>query len=223
MRHVRDPRLRAETLDNPVCREWFGKRFDECAEVVRFEPGEALIDQGREGGALFLLTRGRVSVSALLPNGKRRILRIDRAPTLLGEMELLERVPPMMTVRALEACVALMLPYALCREALLSDNAFLRRLAALLGRKERTGVERLFQAFSYPLENRLARFILETREGDLFPVRKVVAADSLGVSYRHLGQVMRDFVQRGYLTKDGPRYAIRDAEALERLALETQE
>ena len=51
-----------------------------------------------------------------------------------------------------------------------------------------------------------------------FLVRKVVAADSLGVSYRHLSEVLGKFVWNGYLKKEGLTYSIEDYAGLKLLA-----
>lgn len=223
MRIIQDPAALEAILQHPAFLDWFGSRYNDRVQAVCYEAGEHLIEQENAQGALFLLMQGKVRISTLLPNGKHRILTTENALALLGEVELLQLNPPLMTVRAMTFCRAALLPYALCREQLLGDAAFLRRLALQLSRKERRSVERLMLAFSYPLENRLARFILEMQEERLFPVRKVEAADMLGVSYRHLSQVLGVFVKAGYLEKSGLRYEIKNPEALLRLSQQMEE
>ena len=223
MKYLHDSGILNDVFQNPDFQAWFGNRYNDRIQVVQFRTDENIIEQGIERNALFLLLSGRVCISAILPNGKHCILRIETAPALLGELEMLEMTPPAMSVRALEPCRTVLLPYALCRTSLLSDSAFLQRLAILLGHKEQTGVRRLFHTFSFPLENRLAHFILEMQENGFFLVRKVVAADSLGVSYRHLSQIMGDFVSKGYLKKDGFKYEIKNKAALKRLAEQMDE
>ncbi len=218
MRHIHNPKALRAAFEHPAFREWFGERFHNEARMILFQTGETLIEQGESSHALILLLEGRVSISAIMPNGKRRILKIESAPALLGELELLEMTPPTMTVRALEGCRTVLLPFSPCRNLLLSDPLFLQHLGILLCHKERQGVQRLFHTFSYPLENRLARFILEMKENNCFLVRKVTAADSLGVSYRHLSDVLGDFVRKGYLRKEGLSYSIVNDKALKSLA-----
>ncbi len=222
MQTVRNKKLLEEALSSSAYRAWFGQRFHGEAQLAEVPAGEVFLRRGDEAQALYLLLSGRVSIHALLPNGKRRILRTDRAPLLLGEMELLERTPLAMSVQALDSCRLIRLPFACCREILLSDPVFLRKLAILLGNKERTGIDRLFTEMGYPLPVRLARFILEMREGDRFLVRKVEAADSLGVCYRHLSQVLSSFVAAGHLDKEGLVYTIADEGALQALAKEME-
>ena len=80
----------------------------------------------------------------------------------------------------------------------------------------------LLHAFGYPLENRLAKFILENRQEDKFIVRKVDVAESLGVSYRHEGKVMKYFLDKKYLMKDKFIYTIIYENALMNLAKELE-
>lgn len=218
MQTIRNKKQLADALSSPAYQDWFGDRFRADAQLVEVQAGEVFIRREEEAQALYLLLSGRISIHAELPNGKRRILRTDAAPVLLGEMELLERTPFAMSVQALESCRLVRLSFARCRETLLSDPVFLRKLAILLGNKERTGIVRLFSAVGYPLAVRLAHFILEMREGDRYLVRKVEAADSLGVSYWHLSEVMSAFTAAGYLRKDGLKYTITDEPALQALA-----
>ena len=218
MHQLHSPKALRAACDHPEYRKWFGERFRDRVSLMEYESGDVIIRQGIDHEALCVLLEGRVCISAVLPNGKHRILRMEQAPALLGEQELLVLTPPSMSVRALSTCRIVRLPYAACRAELLEDPAFLRTLSILLGQKERDGVQRLFRTFSYPLENRLARFILDMQEDGCFKVRKTEAADSLGVSYRHLGQVLGSFVEKRYLEKQKFTYIIRDPAALERLA-----
>src|SRR3712207_9417192 len=54
------------------------EEFAEDSELVTFEPGETIIEEGGEPGSLFVLTSGRVEVSKSITGGRER---------LLGELE----------------------------------------------------------------------------------------------------------------------------------------
>ncbi len=217
MKTLRNPRTLAALTSHPFTREWLGEPYLASAVAARFDRDEELIRQGVDHRTLFLLLEGKVCISAVLPGGKRRILRTQQAPALLGEMELLELIPPPMTVRAMEPCTALLLPYASVRRGLMKDPVFLKKLAILMARKEQAGTRALFESFTYPLEHRLARFLLDMQEDGWFRVRKVEGADSLGVSYRHYSEVLGRFVREGLLRKEGFSYELTDPEALLKL------
>ena len=107
-----------------------------------------------------------------------------------------------------------------CKQSLLGDAFFLRRLCSDLIYKERTEALLLVRSFTYPFENRLAKFILDNCQENYFLIKKVQIAESLGVSYRHVETVMRAFVEKKYLSKQKLIYTIIDKEALLHLAKE---
>lgn len=208
-------------LSAPPYTDYFDESLGEHARLVAFEAGETVIRQDVSPEYLCLMVSGRCCVRALLANGKSVILRTLEAPCLIGEMELMREVSAF-TVRTLEKCRMLAIPMRVCRERLPDDARFLRRLCCDLIFKERTEAFSLLHSFAYPLENRLARFILDNRQGNRFFEKKVLVAESLGVSYRHLSKVLGDFVEKQYLTKTGLVYTIANRAALEALARELE-
>ena len=176
--------------------------------VVRYEAGETIVEQGEEPVNLFYMVQGRCSIHTYLSNGKKIILNNASAPCLIGEIELLELGNASFSVIALEKSVLIVMPLSLCRETLINDNNFLRKLCALISRKETANARKLIHVSGFPLENRLADFILNNSEGNCFRIKKVEVAESLGVSYRHLEKVMSDFVEKKYLRKEKLEYHI---------------
>src|SRR5215218_5409189 len=74
----------------------------EGSELVAFEAGETIIEEGSEAGGLFVLTSGRVEVRKSLPGGRSRLLaEIDATdgPTVMGERGLLGESGASATVR----------------------------------------------------------------------------------------------------------------------------
>lgn len=219
MKTLKNISLLNQYVTCPPYTDYFHPKMREFTSLVEFEPGEYVARQDVLPAALYLMVSGRCCVRVLLANGKSVILRTLKAPCLIGEMELIREVSSL-TVQALENCRMLSIPMASARSLLLGDPYFLRRLCSDLINKERTEALSLIHAFGYPLENRLAAFILDNRQDSLFLVKKVYIAESLGVSYRHVEKVMSDFVKAGYLSKRKLTYTILDEEALGNLARE---
>ena len=135
------------------------------------------------------------------------------------QMELVRNVSTF-TVQALEKSRMLGIRLDECKKHLLEDAFFLRRICSDLIYKERTEALILLRSFTYPFENRLAKFILDNCQGEYFLIKKVQIAESMGVSYRHVETVMSSFVAKNYLSKQKLIYRIRDKEALVDLAKE---
>jgi hypothetical protein len=73
-------------------------------------------------------------------------------------------------------------------------------------------------SLAFPLENRLADFILQTADHDVYKEKHVTVCDFLGVSYRHLLYVFAQFCEKGFLKKEGTSYRIKRQDELSRLA-----
>ena len=201
--------------------DYFHGHIKEHTMLAEYETGEYVLRQDESPAYLYLMVKGRCSISILLANGKTVILQTLKAPFLIGEMELMRPVSSF-TVQALENCRMFAVPLHLCRYFLLNDPHFLRAVCFELIGKERMESLKLLHAFGYPLENRLAYFILENCQEDRFYIKKVHIAESLGVSYRHVEKVMGDFVHKHYLSKEKLVYTITDKAALLTLSRELE-
>ena len=195
----------------------FPESVREKSELYLYEKGESILKQTTDQDALFFLVKGHCKVSSILPNGKTAIVNTLYAPSLIGEIELFDE-GVRFAVDALEDCHVLLFRKSEVSGILLKDTGFLTYLCKSMIAKEQNEVRKLIATFGYPLEVRLARFILDYREEDLFRVRKVTMADSLGVSYRHLQSVLKSFIDKGYLAKEGFTYHIRNEKALRDLS-----
>lgn len=217
MKDIRNPSLLRRYLSSPTYVHYFRDSLWPDTHIVEYAAGEYPLCQSDPPDHLYLMLTGRCCVRSLLPNGRSAILQTLRAPCLVGEFELFQDAAPRL-VQALERTRMLAIPLAQSREELLNDPRFLRQVCADLIVKERSGTLSLLHTFGYPLENRLAKFILDNRQGDRFYIRKVHIAESLGASYRHVGAVLSSFLQRGYLTKEKLVYTIADESALSALS-----
>jgi CRP/FNR family transcriptional regulator, cyclic AMP receptor protein len=87
--------------------------FAEASEMVAFEPGETIIEEGGEPGNLFVLTSGKAEVRKGIPgDGERLLAEVDAMtePTVVGERGLLEESGASATVRATERVDAIKIP-----------------------------------------------------------------------------------------------------------------
>lgn len=222
MKMIEDAAQLQQFLASEPYTKYFGKQYHSETRILKYNVGEIVIQQNQPSAYLHLMIKGRCSIRVDLANGKSVILQTLKAPCLIGEMEVLRDVSAY-HVQALESCKMLSLAVSSCKRLLLNDAHFLRAVCSDIVGKERTESLNLIHSFGFPLENRLAYFILENRQEDLFLVKKVHIAESLGVSYRHIETVMSSFVKRGILRKEKLRYTIIDKKALEALTLELKD
>jgi CRP/FNR family transcriptional regulator, cyclic AMP receptor protein len=88
------------------------EEFLEGSELVTFEPGEEIIEEGGETHDLFVLTSGKVEVRKRIPGGDRLLAEIDATsgPTVVGERGLLGESGASATVRAADRVETIKIP-----------------------------------------------------------------------------------------------------------------
>jgi CRP/FNR family transcriptional regulator len=107
-----------------------------------YPAGATLLRQGETGVGLFVITTGRVRITAHAADGSEHELATMERGDVLGEMSLLDDLPRSATVMALDPVTALVLPVwdfrALLRE---SPDVAIKLLAVLSRRLRRAEQE----------------------------------------------------------------------------------
>ncbi|WP_026695859.1 transcriptional regulator YeiL [Peribacillus kribbensis] len=196
----------------------FSFSIEEYLEVHEYQRDEWIIQEGMRPDYLYYVIEGKAKIYLTYQNGKVSLINFINAHDYIGEMELLHEVYYTKGIQASTRTVCFAIPLRPLREQLLEDAKFLRELTKFLSMKATIMAAKYSQSLSFPLENRLADFILQTADGNLYKEKHVTVCDFLGVSYRHLLHVLAQFCEKGYLQKDEKRYRIEKREQLEELA-----
>lgn len=196
----------------------FPKSIEQFAEIHDFEAGEFINVEGDEPAYLYYILSGKVKVYFTQSNGKVALLHFLGTHSFIGDMELLEARYYSKGIQASQKTRCLAFPTVHVRELLLNDVTFLRHLALYMSKKIMHNSAKMSQSLAYPLENRLAEFILMSENNGIYKEKHTEAAEFLGVSYRHLLHVLAQFVERGLLQKDGRCYILRQKSILEEMA-----
>lgn len=220
MKQINDPAQLATALNNSEFNSHFSFDIGQYSRLYRANAGDYILREGCTTDKLYYMLSGSARLRKSMPNGKATLLDFPSAPCFLGEMELLGVRSETLEVRATEQCLIIGVAVEECRELLLSDCVFLRFLCVYLGNKERRETQAISRMQSYPLANRLALFILEASVDGIYGERNTDAAEYLGVSYRHLQQVLKEFTEKGYIRKQNGGREIRNENALRELAAE---
>ena len=218
MKMVTDQFTVKRYLEHPIVTELIPASVLKSAHLCRYEAGETIINQGRRSQYLYILAYGKCMLSAIVPNGKRSIIRMVGPRSMVGEVELVKDEPSPITVTCLEESMFILLEMNISRSVLLNDNHFMRWLCNMIMEKGQNSTYRLAQRNTYRLKNQFAKFILDYSEGDLFKVKKTMMAESIGVSYRHTCHMMNELIASGCITKDHLTYRITDRKQLQMLA-----
>ena len=191
MKVIKDKEIIKKYLNDADYRKLFPKQIDKYGRLVIFDSMETILYQGQDSEYLYYLFKGKCKVLAYMENGKAIVIKNAEAPCLIGEIELFNE-DSSFSVETLSECTAIMFPLEECKQILLNDQKFLLENCRILAKKERNTAFELSRNMSFPLINRLARFILDNSVNNVMNIKKTMIAESLGVSYRHLEKVMND-------------------------------
>ena len=187
--------------------------------IVKFNSTENILEENQKIPYLYYLIDGRAKLVLSHENGRISLINFLNAPCFLGEMELLGAQETSNGVIAITPCICYRIDISKCENLMLNDTKFLRCLCLFLSKKAISNTYNYSLNQSYPLENRLANFILLTSYNGLYRERHTEVSEFLGVTYRHLLYVLADFVKRGILEKTAAGYCIKNLDELRSLAL----
>jgi CRP/FNR family cyclic AMP-dependent transcriptional regulator len=113
------------------------EEFAEGSELVTFEPGEEIIEEGGRTHDLFVLTSGRVEVRKRIPgSGDRLLAEIDATGerTVVGERGLLGESGASATVRAASRVETIKIPHQTFRRMISEGRPAAFRLSYRIAR-----------------------------------------------------------------------------------------
>lgn len=198
--------------------DYFSFDIRPYTSIVTFDSTESILSEGESPAFLYYLIEGRAKLFLSQKNGRISLINFLNAPCFIGEMELLGAQEAANGVTAITPCTCYAIHIMECKDQILNDTKFLRHLCLFLSQKAIGNTYNYTKNQSYPLEVRLANFILLTSCNHLYREKHTEVSEFLGVTYRHLLYVLADFVKRGLLKKTEQGYYIQDSGALSRIA-----
>lgn len=138
-------------------------RSDELVEVSRnleeiiLEPGEVLFQEGEEGEEMYFLFRGKVQIDRKGARGQREPLATIEAPSVIGEMALLDHKPRSARVVAVRTSTLWKMGEKdllnLAETKGLAAYKIMRWLATLLSERLRRTNDRLVEIYAKPFQS----------------------------------------------------------------------
>lgn len=198
--------------------DYFGFDIKPFTKIIQFENDELILREGEEPNYLFYLIDGRAKLFLTHDNGRISLVNFLSAPCFIGEMELLDAQRFANGVKAITKCTCFAIQIKLCKEQILQDLKFLRHICVFLGKKAIINTDNYSRNQSYPLDVRLAVFILTVSNNGYYRERHTEIAEYLGVTYRHLLYVLAGFVKKGIVKKTPQGYHIENIKMLREIA-----
>lgn len=205
--------------------EMFSNNLEEHMELIAFEKGEYLSRDGECVEHLLFFVKGKAKVYINLENGKSLLLCFYYPFMLFGDLELVSQNPASTNTVVIDEVHCIALPLSRVREELLKDSRFMGCVCASLGDKLERASKNGTINLLYPLENRVASYIIATMEkvqgeDKLFQFNENLTnlAELLGTSYRHLLRVLNKLVEENFLEKQKGGYVVINEDKLRDLA-----
>jgi CRP-like cAMP-binding protein len=208
--------IRRYSLDGLLSPELLG-----ALRQLRGDPGELIIRSGDPVRDLLFFVEGRIKVFSTLDNGQSVLASFYRPFDVLGEAELFASERYTLSAEALTRTVCLGLSVAAIKKAADRNYRLLMYLCGRLGAKLSDRIVAESINLRYPVENRLASFLLASMDGEgriLGTDDLGELADFIGASYRQLARVVRRFREAGILDEARGRIRVLDRAKLEPMA-----
>lgn len=159
-----------------------------AVSAVSFAAGELIFSRGDAGNALFLVTAGRVRLSILTSDGRE--LSFDHAVPgdVFGEIAAIDGSPRSADATALTAVKALVLPTATLKRLVAQHPSLGWAIMRFLCARLRDVSDHLEDIALFPLEARLARFLLTRLGND--QMQATAGPISLGMSQSELALLL---------------------------------
>lgn len=226
MNKVNDYNLKMKYISKYNLNEIFTDDMTEYMELMIFEKNQYLCKENEKIEYLYFFVKGKAKVYVSLKNGKSLLLCFYYPLMVLGDLELVNFEEATTNIQVIEESHCIVLPFNKVREKLLEDAKFLRYACESIADKLRRSSNNNSINLLYPLESRLASYILVTEEQVNNSEEKILKFDGnlteiaelLGTSYRHLLRTLNVLIEKGAIRKVKNYYEIIDENILEKLS-----
>lgn len=187
----------------------------DCFRHFYFEAGEDIVREREQLSWILFTISGTAKVCRMSANGKHLILCYYISEGILGEIELLmERKTAATTVRAISPFEALAVSYERCAAELKTNTVFLNKIGRTTAEKLLDSDENFMLSALCTGEQRLCTYILRNSHAGRFCDMLADVSSTIGVSYRHLGRMLRQLCADGVLERRTDGYFVKNYKAL---------
>lgn len=199
----------------------FSDNMKDHMTLYVFDKNEYICKEEEQLENMYFLVEGKAKVSKHLENGKSLLLSFYTPLTIIGDVEFIRNNTTDCSVQAIEETYCIGIHFNVVRSILIKDCKFLLNICEYLSGKLTSNSNNSSINLLYPLENRLASYIVAFVDGGNNKNSKFTFKESyseiselLGTSYRHLNRTLNKFSQQGILKKYNNEYIIEDFEKL---------
>lgn len=183
-----------------------------------FHNKDMMMHSGDELKQILFLVKGKATTGFSTKHGRFSLHSFLTPLEIIGDVEVLHHDLIINDVQAISEVECLGLPLDVYREQLKQDRKFLYYLSRELSRKLKISNQNASISMMYPVENRLASYLIAASNQGVFQENQQESASMIGCSYRQFQRTLHQFLTLGYLRKEHKGcYRILNYPALEKL------
>ncbi|RXT07202.1 Crp/Fnr family transcriptional regulator [Ammoniphilus sp. CFH 90114] len=186
--------------------------------LYSFETGELICSQGEISEYLYVLVKGKIKVYNTSTEGKTLIISFKTPLEVIGEIEYLRNIEFINTVQAVTPVYMIAVHHRWLNQYGKDHAPLLQFLLDIITEKFCQKSNSFSLNLMYPVEVRLASYLLAISSDGSFALSVVDTANQIGTSYRHLNRVLQRFSTEGLIERKKGGLLIKDREGLSQIA-----
>lgn len=226
MKKINDIKIKNKYIEEYKINSFFSHDLEPFMELILFKKNEYICRENEKLNYLYFFILGKAKVFTTLSNGKSLLLCFYNSFKMLGDVELPNGDNVFNNVQAIEDTYCIGIPVEKLRLSLLKDAKFLKYLSISIGEKLNRCSKNSSINLLYPLENRLASYIIAAGERICsngmtvirFNENLIEISELLGASYRHLLRTLNILCSKGALLKEYSYYIVKNEKVMKALA-----
>ncbi len=226
MKEIQDPGQFVNYIQKLQLESIFNDNLISYMTLYRFDQGELICSQGDSSEYLYVLVKGKVKIYTTTAEGRALILSFKTPLELIGDVEYVQGIDIINTVEAVSSVHMILIHYQWIKKFGQNDPAFLNFILEIITRKFCVKSNSLSFNLLYPVEVRLASYLLSVSfdesdnqfKGQLSTLSLKDTANLIGTSYRHLNRVIQKFSKEGLVERKKGFLLVKDREGLKEMA-----
>ncbi|KAB3529246.1 helix-turn-helix domain-containing protein [Alkaliphilus serpentinus] len=225
MKKINNPQLLSTYLEKYNIQSVFTSDMLQYMELFEFQRGQSICKPMDEMPYFYFHVKGKLKVYAMADNGKSVLLRFNKPLSILGDVELLDERLVKCYVDSSDNSHLIGIRLEHLHKYAFDDPVFLRFIIKNLSYKLYTISNASSINLLFPLENRLASYLLSITSDEYDSRVKEIKTNNLGemasllgCSYRHLARVIKAFENAGIVKNEKKKLTVLDFSKLRELA-----
>lgn len=204
----------------------FTTNIEEYMDLYFFKKGSHICEKGDILDKFYFFVDGKAKVYMSTPNGKSLLIRFYSPLQIIGDIEITSDDDINCSIQAIEDSLCIAIPADIIRNLCFTDIKFLNYICGQLSYKLSSASLSTSLNLLYPLENRLASYLLALYPNDMDRKNNMITdnftqiSELLGADYRHFLRVVDKLCTKNIIKKEKRALIILNRKMLEELAVD---